>query len=145
MPLSIPLVLTLYPSFRCSCTVRLNKSQLYVVKGTVRNCNPIHFLSNSAKCSSCSPSRPFSVCAQNNSGVRKQSWLCKSETNIVGPRLKQSQPINTEGRSIILLLLSSNVNNLSQNRNRIADCTLKYTSQYVNSSHSCATYHHIYL
>ena len=50
-------------------------------EGKICDFNPVHFLSNSANCSSRSSSSPFRT--HTNVGVPTQSWLCTWETNIV--------------------------------------------------------------
>lgn len=50
----------------------------------VSDCNPIHYLSNSANVSSRSANALFCVCAlKKKSGVCAQPWLCNCETNKV--------------------------------------------------------------
>ena len=53
------------------------------IKGEVHDSNCVHIFSNSANFFLQSSSYPFSVCAQNQSNVCTQSWLCKWETSIV--------------------------------------------------------------
>lgn len=74
-----------------------------MIKGASGDCNPIHFLSNSANIASRSANCSFWVCAEKKSVVRTRPRLCKLKQMKQTKRLRSShtvlfQAISNRGR-----------------------------------------------